>query len=154
MYDDRVVTRNRSYPFVVVAVITFLACACSDNKKTEAATPVIERRIATLAPPGSAWMKILETGAASLTKATDGRITTVFYAGGSQGSQRDFIRKIRLGQLDGAVLTSSGLAAIYPGIRVLQLPFLYDSTDEVDYIRDKMWPVSYTHLTLPTIYPV
>lgn len=99
-----------------------------------------ERRIATLAPSGSAWMNILEEGAAALDTATGGRIKTKFYAGGSQGDERDVVRKMKLKQLDGAALTSVGLSLIYPGIRVLQLPFLFASEEEVDYVRGKMWP--------------
>jgi len=107
-----------------------------------AATPAHagERRIATLAPEGSLWMKQMEKGAEKIKKATDGRITTKFYGGGSQGDERDVIRKMRLGQLDGAALTSVGLAMIYPGIRVLQLPHFFADTDELDYVRKKTWP--------------
>jgi TRAP-type C4-dicarboxylate transport system substrate-binding protein len=99
-----------------------------------------ERRVATLAPEGSLWMKELERGAAKVKKATDGRITTKFYAGGSQGGERDVVRKMRLKQLDGAALTSIGLGLIYPGIRVMEVPYLWDSVEEVDYVRTKMWP--------------
>jgi TRAP-type C4-dicarboxylate transport system substrate-binding protein len=99
-----------------------------------------ERRIATLAPPGSAWMKVLNKGAAAIEKATDGRVTIKYYAGGSQGDERDVVRKMRLGGIDGAALTSVGLSMIYPGIRVLELPRMFDSTAELDYVRRRMWP--------------
>ena len=98
------------------------------------------RRFATLAPEGSLWMKQLEQGAAEVEKLTDGRIKTKFYPGGAQGGERDVVRKMRLGQLDAAGLTSIGLGMIYPGIRVLELPYLWDSVDEIDYVRKKMWP--------------
>ena len=97
-------------------------------------------RIATLAPSGSPWMEILERAAAEIADKTDRRITIKYYAGGQQGDERDFIRKIKLGQLDGAALTSLGLALIEPSIRVLELPMLLESTDEVDYVATKMWP--------------
>ena len=99
-----------------------------------------ERRIATLAPDGSLWMKQLRRGAAVIEKLTDGRIVTRYYSGGSQGGEKDVVRKMEIGQLDGAALTSIGLSLIYPGIRVLQLPGFYQSTAEVDYVRRKMWP--------------
>jgi len=99
-----------------------------------------DRRIATLAPEGSLWMKQMEKGSARIAKATDGRITTRYYGGGSQGDERDVIRKMRLGQLDGAALTSVGLAMIYPGIRALQLPNFFADTAELDYVRRKTWP--------------
>jgi len=85
-------------------------------------------------------MRDLEKGAAQVAKATHGRIKTKFYSGGSQGDERDVVRKMRLKQLDGAALTSIGLGLIYPGIRVMELPYLWDSVEEVDYVREKMWP--------------
>lgn len=99
-----------------------------------------DRRFGSLAPSGSAWMNILEQGARKLEAGTDGRIKTKFYAGGSQGDEKDMVRKLKLKQLDAAALTSVGLSIIYPGIRVLQLPFLFSSVEEIDYVRGKLWP--------------
>jgi TRAP-type C4-dicarboxylate transport system substrate-binding protein len=99
-----------------------------------------ERRVATLAPVGSPWMTIMEKGAARLDAATEGRIEIKYYAGGVQGDENDVVRKMRLEQLDGAALTTIGLSKIYSGIRVLQLPLMFDSEEEMAYVRDKMWP--------------
>jgi TRAP-type C4-dicarboxylate transport system substrate-binding protein len=63
-----------------------------------------------------------------------------FFEGGQQGDERDFVRKIKLGQLDGAAVTSIGLAMIDESIRVLELPMMFNSPEEVDYVADKMWP--------------
>jgi hypothetical protein len=60
--------------------------------------------------------------------------------GGQQGDERDFVRKIKLGQLDGAAVTAIGLSMIDESIRVLELPMMFATTDEVDYVADKMWP--------------
>jgi len=97
-------------------------------------------RMATLAPSGSPWATFLERAAAEISRDTDGRITFKYYMGGQQGDERDFIRKIKLGQLDGAAVTSVGLAMIDPSILVLQLPMLFTSEEEVDYVANKMWP--------------
>jgi len=97
-------------------------------------------RIATLAPSGSPWTEFLERAAAEIATDTSGRVTFKYFTGGQQGDERDFIRKIKLGQLDGAAITSIGLAMIDPSILVLQLPLLFKSEDEVDYVANKMWP--------------
>ena len=99
-----------------------------------------EMRIATLAPSGSPWMVALEKAAAETAEKTDQRVTVKYYPGGQQGDERDFVRKIRLGQLDGAAVTSMGLAMIDSSILVLQLPMLFANEDEVDYVAGKMWP--------------
>jgi TRAP-type transport system periplasmic protein len=97
-------------------------------------------RIATLAPEGSLWMKQLEKAAARIGQATEGRVAFKYYAGGSQGDEKDMIRKMRSKHLDGAALTGLGLSQIYSGIFVLQLPNMFADVEELDYVRDKMWP--------------
>jgi TRAP-type C4-dicarboxylate transport system substrate-binding protein len=99
----------------------------------------LELRVATLAPPGSAWMKILDAGGIEVAKQTGDRVSIKYYAGGVQGDERDVVRKIRLGQLDGAAVTSVGLAMIDESIRVLELPMMFASIEEMDFVRDKMW---------------
>ena len=100
----------------------------------------LEIRMATLAPDGSSWMKILGKGAAEVASKTEGRVNIKYYAGGVQGDERDVVRKINLGQLDGAAVTSVGLSMIEESIRVLELPRLFASAEELDYVADKVWP--------------
>ena len=71
---------------------------------------------------------------------TAGRVTMKYFEGGQQGDERDFVRKIKLGQLDGAAVTAIGLAMIDESIRVLELPMMFKSAEELDYVADKMWP--------------
>jgi TRAP-type C4-dicarboxylate transport system substrate-binding protein len=100
----------------------------------------VEIRLATLAPSGSPWMEVLGKAQAEIKTKTGGRVTLKYYEGGQQGDERDFVRKMGLGQLDGAAITSIGLAMIDESIRVLELPMLFQSAEEVDYVADKMWP--------------
>ena len=99
-----------------------------------------EIRLATLAPSGSPWMAVLDKAAAEIKTKTAGRVTMKYFEGGQQGDERDFVRKIKLGQLDGAAVTSIGLAMIDESIRVLEVPMLFATAEEVDYVADKMWP--------------
>lgn len=100
----------------------------------------LQIRMATLAPSGSPWVDFMERAASEITTATEGRVTFKYFPGGQQGDERDFVRKIKLGQLDGAAVTAAGLAMIEPSILVLGLPMLFTSEDEVDYVATKMWP--------------
>jgi TRAP-type transport system periplasmic protein len=99
-----------------------------------------ELRLATLAPSGSPWMEVLGKGEVEIKTKTAGRVTVKYYPGGQQGDERDFVRKIGLGQLDGAAVTSVGLSMIDESIRVLELPMMFKTVEEVDYVADKMWP--------------
>jgi TRAP-type C4-dicarboxylate transport system substrate-binding protein len=98
-----------------------------------------ELRIATLAPEGSDWMKEFDKAAAETKEKTSGRVILKYFAGGQQGDERDYVRKIKLGQLDGAGVTSIGLSMIDESIRVLEVPMMFKDVNEVDYVADKMW---------------
>src|SRR5688572_9559031 len=118
------------------ALVALLALACS----TPAVAESQQFRIATLAPSGTPWMNLLEQGAAEIAEKTEQRITFKYYGGGLHGDERDYSSNIKLGQLDGAALTALGLALIEPSILVLQLPMLFSTQEEVDYVAGKMWP--------------
>ena len=95
-------------------------------------------KFATLAPEGSSWMKSMRTLSNKIKKATDGNVIFRFYPGGVSGDEIDVIRKMRIGQLHGAGFTGVGLGQILPGVRVLDLPFLFDNDREVEYVYSKM----------------
>jgi TRAP-type C4-dicarboxylate transport system substrate-binding protein len=105
-----------------------------------AAAEPIELRMATLAPPDSSWMKLLDKAMAEIADKTERRVTLKYYPGGVQGDERDVIRKIRLGQLDGGAVTAIGLAMVDESIRVLELPMLFRDVEEMDYVTGKIWP--------------
>lgn len=100
----------------------------------------VELRIATLAPSGSPWMQVLDKASSETQTKTGGRVSLKYFEGGQQGDERDFVRKIQLGQLDGAAVTAVGLSMIDQSIRVLELPMMFDSAEELDYVADKLWP--------------
>jgi TRAP-type C4-dicarboxylate transport system substrate-binding protein len=116
---------------LVAALVAAPAVASAQN---------LELRMATLAPPDSSWMKVLDKSTAEIGEKTASRVTVKYYPGGVQGDERDVIRKIRLGQLDGASVTAVGLAMVDESIRVLELPMLFTTIEEMEYVTSKMWP--------------
>lgn len=116
---------------LVAATLALSVPAAADPK---------EFRIATLAPVGTPWMDLLEKSAREISEKTEKRISIKYYGGGQQGDEKDYLAKIKLGQLDGAALTALGLSQIEPSILVLQLPLLFATQDEVDYVATQMWP--------------
>ena len=97
-------------------------------------------KIATLAPDGSSWMKELRIAAKEIETTTQGRVLVKFYPGGVMGPDTVVLRKIRLGQLHGGVLTSSELAAVYPDAIIYGMPFMFESWAEVDKARAQIDP--------------
>lgn len=98
-------------------------------------------KLATLAPEGSSWMKIFRAAAEEVRAKSGGAVQFKIYPGGVMGDERDMIRKMHIGQIQAAVLTSAGLSTIYPEIDVMQIPFLFDSYAEVDHAAARMEPL-------------
>ena len=92
-------------------------------------------KIATVSPDGSVWMKNLRAAAAEVSERTDGRVKFKFYPGGVMGDDKAVLRKIRVGQLHGAVLTSGGLIPVDPNVQLYSLPLALRSPEEAVAVR-------------------
>jgi len=106
---------------------------------TEAAESYV-LKFATLAPIGSTWMNIIGDWADEVKKGSQGRLVFKLYGGGVAGDEPEVLRKIRFGQLQGGAMTGHGIGYIYSPARVLEIPFLFRSYDEVDHVRAQLMP--------------
>lgn len=97
-------------------------------------------KIATIAPEGTPWHDLLLDLNARWKKVSGGTVSLRIYANGTQGDEPDMVRKIRIGQLQAAALTSVGMETIAVEANALSIPFLFDSWEEVDYVRDRITP--------------
>ena len=95
-------------------------------------------KIATVSPDGAVWMVKMRAGAAEVERRTEGRVRFKFYPGGIMGSDQSVLRKIRVGQLQGGAVTTGSLIDIYPDFQIYGVPLIFDSLDEVDYVRKRM----------------
>lgn len=105
-----------------------------------AAAPQIEFKIATIAPEGSTWMKLMHELDERVRTETGGSVGFKFYPGGQQGSDIDVLRKIRSGQLQGGGLTGVGLGEIEPSLRIMELPFMFRDSNEVELAHEMLDP--------------
>ena len=95
-------------------------------------------KIATLSPDGTAWMKKMRQAAKEIAKRTDKRVKIKFYPGGVMGDENAILRKMRINQLQGAAISSGALTRFYKDTSLYGLPFLFDSQEEVLYVRKHM----------------
>ena len=103
-----------------------------------AAQPNHLLKIATLAPEGSSWAKVLRTIDADVRRETGDNVGFKIYPGGVQGDEKVVLRKMRIGQLHGGNFGGQGVSQTLPDVLALQMPFLFDSYAEVDYVLEKM----------------
>ena len=97
-------------------------------------------KFATLIPADTAWMNVVKDWSEELHTKSQGRLKIKIYPGGVMGDEPDVLRKIRSRQLQGAFFTGYGIGRIYSPARVLEMPFLFQNTDESDYVRKKIMP--------------
>lgn len=98
-------------------------------------------KIATLSPDGSMWMTKMRAGANEIKTRTEGRVEFKFYTGGTMGTDKAVLSKIRIGQLQGGAVTGGSLADAARDLQVYSLPLKFRSFQEVDSVRAKMDPV-------------
>lgn len=113
---------------------TLSAVALALAAALPAAASPVTIKFATLAPEGSAWMKVMNSFAAEVREKTAGRVRFRMYPGGVQGDEKDVVRKIRIGQLQAGGFTGVGIGEIAPAARVLDTPFLFRSAAEIDHV--------------------
>ena len=124
--------RNRIFPGQLqILLLAVLLLAVTPSR-------ALDIKIATLAPDGTLWMQEMRKGAEDIARRTEGRVVFKFYPGGSMGSDRNVLRKIRAGQLHGGMLTGGALSDIYKDAQLYGLPFLFRSYEELDYVRARM----------------
>lgn len=98
-------------------------------------------RMGTLAPKNSLYHRQLVEIGEAWRASQSATAKFVVYADGSQGGEAEMARRMRVGQLNGALLSVVGLREIEPSISALQsMPLLFKTWDEVDYVREKMRP--------------
>lgn len=130
---------NKAKHFFIaaLAVGAFLLPGAVSTPQADAASATIIR-FASLAPPGSAFMKLMKAWNRSLKKETENRVELRFYSGGSQGDERDFIRKVRAGQMDAAGVTTTGLGMVARPVLVLTAPGLITEYDQLERAREQL----------------
>lgn len=98
-------------------------------------------KLATVVPQGSVWDKNLKQMADEWNAATGGRVSVTVYSGGSQGDEATVLRKMRLDALQAAAFTVVGLGSMDWAFNVFDIPFFFNSYDELNYVTDKLTPV-------------
>jgi TRAP-type C4-dicarboxylate transport system substrate-binding protein len=127
-------------PFALASRVTLLLAALVLMPRTAVAQPSVVK-LATLVPEGSVWDKALRDMGAEWSSTTQGRVSLRVYPGGVAGDEPDVVRKMRIGQLQAAAITTAGLASIDPSFNVFNVPMFFTSYPELYATLDKLEPV-------------
>ncbi len=113
-------------------IVFAVMCMTALCAPVRAGTVVI--KLATVAPAGSTWHEYLQKIDAQWRQASAGQIRLKIYAG-TFGDEEDIVRRIRIGQIDAATITTAGLSAIDGAAKALSIPLEFASYEELDYVQ-------------------
>src|SRR5258707_2436214 len=127
---------RRAAPVVLLCLGALLARAIPAS----AAQDTLIVKLGTSAPEGSSWDQIFKEMGEKWKQATGGTVTLRIYPGGVLGDEPDLVRKMRVGQIQAAALTAAGLSGIDASVAALQIPMMFRSYEELDYVRERLRP--------------
>lgn len=120
---------------LAVAACAFAACAAT------AAEQALTLKIATVAPKGSIYHRVLQDMGEKWRAAEGNQSRVIVYTDSAQGAEADTVRRMRVGQLSASMVSIVGLSEIDPSVSALQkIPLMFRSWEEVDYVREKLRP--------------
>jgi TRAP-type C4-dicarboxylate transport system substrate-binding protein len=110
---------------------TLLAAALLALASPALAQQQVQIKLGTLAPNGSTWHELLKEMAVRWGEASKDGVKLRIYAGGTQGNEGEMVRKMAVGQLQGAAVTTVGLHDIAAEPTALTVPLMFDSAAEL-----------------------
>ncbi len=122
------------------ALLALLALMAPPDVGAQTTTAVHTMRLATLAPRNRLMVRMTARWNQQLAAATDNRLRVRVYWGGQMGDERTVVRKMRIGDVDAASMTSAGLSLIYRPVLVLQAPGIISTYRQVDAVREQVGP--------------
>lgn len=100
----------------------------------------VEIKMATLAPKDSPWCDVLVRMGERWKAISNGNVKLTIYPGGVMGDEPDTVNKLRVKLIQAVALTGAGMGDIEKGVAALQIPLMFDSYEELDYVRDRVAP--------------
>ncbi len=123
----------------LVAAIAVVAATLVLPSAVSAQTITI--KMATSVPTNSSWFLVLKEVADKWSKLSNGKVRVILYGGGTKGDEPEVVATMRLGsELQGAVLTSVGIAEIEKSVYAVSIPMAYDSYEEAYFVLDRLRP--------------
>jgi len=97
-------------------------------------------KFATIAPDNTPWSNHLKKMKERIQKESNGRIKVNVYLGGALGGEVEMVRSLRRGRVQcyGGTAASVAEGAGIPEFQLLELPCMFESLEEADYILDKV----------------
>ena len=97
-------------------------------------------KLATLAPEGTEWHGMLMEMGQEWKKKSKKSVHLRVYPGGVIGDERDMVRKMRIGQIHAAAITTEGLSEIVPDFSAYYVPLAFQNSEDVMSVTEALLP--------------
>jgi TRAP-type transport system periplasmic protein len=97
-------------------------------------------KIASPAPESSPWGQALNRVASDWARISNGRVRLQVFHNGIAGNESDVLRKMRIGQVHAAVITSGALSNLADELLTISMPMLIRTDEELDYVFERIRP--------------
>lgn len=123
----------------VLRALFALAVAGRASPRPARADDAIRIKLGTLAPRGSFYHRVLQEMAEKWRQAQGASASFTIFTDGTQGGEADMVRRMRIGQLNAALITVVGLMQIERSVAALQvMPLVFRNWEELDFVREKI----------------
>ncbi len=104
-------------------------------------------RLGTVAPEETPWGEWMKAWRDSVNQQCENRLQLKIFFGGTLGGENTMVRRCQAGMLDLFGGSTAAIAEIVPELNVLELPYLFENSEEADFIIDH-----YLHLEIEKIF--
>jgi len=122
----------KTSPWLRLAAVALAAAAFASPAAAQQAW-----KIGTVVAPPSVLGVIVDEGAATIGKVTGGRIKAERF---QHPNEQELTQNILRGRLEMGYISATGMAVAVPEMGVLNMPYLWRSEAERDYVLDKVVP--------------
>lgn len=97
-------------------------------------------KYATLAPENTVWAKTIKKCVDEIAAKTQNEVQIKVFYGGIAGDEPSVMRKLKTGTIDIASFTGQTLGTVVPESRLLELPYFFENTKQIDAVVAKIYP--------------
>ena len=135
-----------TWKLMTVFVLAALLLSVPGSTKTVTAAEAQYLRVACLAPRDSTLAKSFLRVDKGLRAATNNGWGIRLYAGGTAGDEVDVLRKMKVGQMDASIITTTGLSHIVREVALLDSPGVINDYKQFELVTNAMreeWEASF-----------
>jgi tripartite ATP-independent transporter DctP family solute receptor len=130
----------------LVFALTIVGCGGGTKDTGEAdktKTEPIKLRIGTTVAPDHSYTVAAQGFKKTVEEKTNGAVTVDYQGAGVMGGERQMVEAVARGDLEMTMTSDIGLAAMYPELGFVNLPYLFESYEDVDKNYRNGWVGEY-----------